>query len=128
MRWLNLALAGLMLVFMGVQYNDPDGLMWIFIYAIPMLWALIAVIRPAVLRLKLPRLLLWLCMLASALLVLYYWPKTPGWWKSEVWWEVETAREGMGMMIVLIVLSVVMFSTRRRGDQVQASEQSDLTD
>ncbi len=105
-RWLSALLSVLMLLFIVVQFNDPDGVKWMFIYAIPMLWAAIAAIRPPILSKKLPSILLPACLVLSAVAMFYYWPRTPGWWKSEVWWEVETAREGMGMMIVLIVLFV----------------------
>lgn len=84
-----------------------------FIYAVPMLWAAFAAFRPQSLSYRLPSILLPLCLLLSAAAMVYYWPKTPGWWKSEVWWEVETAREGMGMMIVLIVLLVAWLTAYR---------------
>lgn len=113
MRWLNGVFFLLMLLFIVVQLNDPDGVMWMFIYAVPMTWAAIAAFRPAILSGKLPSLLLIACIILSAAAMFYYWPKTPGWWKSDVWWEVETAREGMGMMIVLIVLLVAWFTASR---------------
>ena len=56
-------------------------------------------------------------MLASLAGVAYYWPTTPGFWRQDVWWETETAREGMGIMIVAIVMIVVFYtawSARRR--------------
>jgi len=99
-----------MILFIVVQLNDPDGVMWMFIYAVPMAWAAIAAFRPAALSGKLPSALLITCIILSAAAMFYYWPKTSGWWKSEVWWEVETAREGMGMMIVLIVLLIAWFT------------------
>jgi len=120
MRWINLVLCALMVLFAGVQFNDPDGLMWMFIYAIPAAWAAFAFFRPALVAQRMPSFLLLACMVAATLAVLYYWPKTPGWWKSEVWWEVETAREGMGMMIVLLVLAVAWFTSRRRHTTVES--------
>ena len=45
--------------------------------------------------------------------VYHYWPTTPGWWRQEVWWETETAREGMGMMIVLVVVLVSGLTAQR---------------
>ena len=113
MRWLNGLFFLLMLLFIVVQFNDPDGVMWMFIYAVPMLWSAIAAFRPAILSGKLPGFLLMACIMLSAAAMFYYWPKTPGWWKSDVWWEVETAREGMGMMIVLIVLLAALFTAFR---------------
>ncbi|MBX2823600.1 MAG: transmembrane 220 family protein [Gammaproteobacteria bacterium] len=113
MRYLNLLFAILMLVFIVVQYNDPDGLLWMFIYLIPALWALLAAFWPRWLTNPLPAILLGLCIVLSIGLMIFYWPKTSGWWRQEVWWEVETAREGMGMMIVSIVLLVAWFTSRR---------------
>lgn len=112
MRYQNLLLALLMLLFIGVQYNDPDGLMWMFIYLIPAIWALIAAFWPAQVRRTVPTLLLALSIVVSIGLMVYYWPTSPGWWKQEIWWEVESAREGMGMMIVTFVLLVAWFTTR----------------
>ena len=43
----------------------------------------------------------------------YFWPRMPGWWRKDVWWNAETAREGMGMMIVTVVLLVVLFTAWR---------------
>lgn len=122
MRWLNIFLCLLMLLFIGVQFNDPDGPMWMLIYAVPMLWAGFAAFRPVALSRKLPGLLLLACIAAALAAMVHYWPKTPGWWKSEVWWEVETAREGMGMMIVALVLAVAWLTAflstgRSRGQQ-----------
>ena len=103
----------LMLLFIGVQINDPDGAIWMVIYAIPALWAGVAAWRPALLRGAAVKTVFWICLVAAAAATVYYWPKTPGWWRSEVWWEVETAREGMGMMIVVLVLLAVLITVRR---------------
>lgn len=103
-----------MVVFMAVQHNDPDGSMWIVIYAVPAAWTAIAAIRQQWLGLRVAHALLLFCLFAAVAGMVFYWPTTPGWWRQEVWWEVETAREGMGMMIVAIVLLVVWFSRPRR--------------
>ena len=55
---------------------------------------------------------------ASVAGMIYYWPKTSGWWHKDVWWVVETAREGMGMMILTVVLIVVVIAARRRPQSV----------
>ncbi|MBX2886270.1 MAG: transmembrane 220 family protein [Granulosicoccus sp.] len=112
MRYLNLLLALLMLVFIAVQYNDPDGVIWMLIYLFPAIWALFAAFKPNILRSTAPSLLLALSIVVSIGLMVYYWPTSPGWWKQEIWWEVETAREGMGMMIVTIVLLVAWLTAR----------------
>jgi hypothetical protein len=45
--------------------------------------------------------------------VIFYWPTMPGFWRKEVFMAEETAREGMGVMIALMVLLTALFSTRR---------------
>lgn len=102
-----------MLLFIGVQYNDPDGPMWMVIYAIPAIWAAIAAFRHDLLRRPVPKTLLLLSIAAAALGTIYFWPKSARWWSMEVWYETETAREGMGMMIITIVLLVAWLTARR---------------
>jgi len=114
MRYLNGVLCVLMLLFIGVQFNDPDGPMWMAIYMVPAIWAALAAVKPKWLRQSPATILLPLCILAAIAATLYFWPKTSGWWTKDVWWEVETAREGMGMMIVSVVLLVGWFSTRKK--------------
>ena len=113
MKILNIILAVLMVLFAGVQYNDPDGLLWAVIYLIPAVWAGLVAFRPAFVRARLPFALLGTCVIASLAGVLYYWPKTPDFWRRDVWWETETAREGMGMMVAAAVLVVVFLSVWR---------------
>lgn len=110
MRYVNIVLGVLMVAFAAVQYNDPDPYVWMPIYLIPAAWAFAAALR-------LPRIvstpgvaLLGLSVLAYVGLLVYYWPTTPGFWRKEVWWAEETAREGMGAMIALGVLLVVSAS------------------
>ena len=93
-----------MLLFAGFQYNDPDGLGWVAVYAIPAVWTAIAAFRRSFLGNRFTRYVLLLCIFLSFTGMIYFWPKSAGWWRQEVWWEVETAREGMGLMIVTIVL------------------------
>jgi len=102
-----------MVLFIGVQYNDPDGTIWMAIYAVPAVWSGIAAFRHSWLAISAVSIFLLLCIVAAISGMLYYWPTTPGWWKQEIWWEVETAREGMGMMIVAIVLSIVWLTRKR---------------
>jgi len=115
MRYLNIVLCMLMLVFIGVQYNDPDGPMWMLIYLVPASWAAVAAFRARWLARPLPNALLLSSMALAAYGVVHYWPDAPRWWAKEVWYVVETAREGMGMMIVLLVLAVAWSSGRRAG-------------
>ena len=113
MRYVNLVICLLMLLFIGVQYNDPDGPMWMLFYGIPAVWAGMAFYRSSVLTKPLSRALLIASILLSILGVIYFWPTTSHWWASEVWFETETAREGMGMMIVTVMLLVTWGTTRR---------------
>jgi hypothetical protein len=114
MRLLNIFLMLIMLLFAIVQYNDPDGPVWMLIYMLPAVWAGIAAFRNSALAGRMVNTLLIVSMFAAALGVLYYWPDAEGWWRQEVWWEVESAREGMGMMVVFIVLFVVWLSRPRK--------------
>ena len=117
MRYVNIALGLLMLVFAAVQYNDPDPYIWVPVYGIAGAWALAAafwlprvVSRPGLA-------LLGLCVVAYAALTIYYWPQAPGFWRKDVWWNDEEAREGMGMMIALAALlfvSAAAFTARTR--------------
>lgn len=113
MRYVNLALCCFMLLFIVVQYNDPDGPVWMVLYTIPAVWAAIAAFRHELLQRSLPKILLFLSIAAAAIGTVYFWPKTARWWSIDVWYETETAREGMGMMIITIVLLVAWMSGRR---------------
>jgi len=106
----------LMVMFAAAQYNDPDGRIWMLIYAIPAVWAAIAAFRHPVLGNKLIHFALLFCLFLAVAGVLYYWPTSEGWWRQEVWWETETVREGMGLMIVAIVLAAVWIGRPRSRD------------
>jgi len=110
MRYVNIVLCLFMLLFIVVQLNDPDGLMWMAIYLVPAVWTAIAAFKRGWLTRAVPRALLLLCIAAGMAGTFYYWPRTSRWWSMEVWYETETAREGMGMMIVTLVLIVAWFS------------------
>lgn len=111
------ALLGLLLVLMilfgAVQYNDPDGLLWMGIYAVPAIWCAIGLFRPHTFKRKGVNVLFWTSVVMSVIGVFYFWPLTPKFWTKDVWYNVETAREGMGLMIVFLVLLVVSFSARK---------------
>ena len=108
MRYVNLLLGLLMVAFAALQYNDPDALLWIVIYLVPAAWAFAAAFRLAQVRSKAGIRLLWLSVLIGVGTTAYYWPAMPGFWRQEVWWVEETAREGMGVMIGMAVLCVVL--------------------
>ncbi len=122
MRYLNGTLCALMLLFAGVQYNDPDGWKWMLIYLLPAVWTGLAAWQPQHLLRRLPHYLLLASIGLGVCLLVLYFPTTSHWWAAEVWWETETAREGMGAMINLAVLITAWWSVRHWQRQSQPSE------
>jgi hypothetical protein len=114
MRYVNMVLGLLMLAFVAVQYNDPDGPLWMAIYLLPCAWAFAAAFRLEKVRSRAA--MKWLsASLALGLVgVVYYWPEAPEFWRKDVWWNDETAREGMGVMIGFGVLLVVLATALRK--------------
>ena len=119
MKVLNIILCALMLLFIAVQFNDPDGPLWTIYYAVPAIWAGLAAFQLKKLGSPIVVPLLGVSILAAITLVAVYWPRTPGFWKQDVWWETETAREGMGIMVATIVLLVAAW-TILRSRKIQA--------
>ncbi len=113
MRYLNGFFCVIMILFVAVQYNDPDYALWMVIYGVSAFWAGAAALRPAVLGRGFYAAGLVLTTAAAVAGTVYYWPTAPGWWRKDVWWIEETAREGMGMMIVTVTLLVVLFTVWR---------------
>ncbi len=114
MRYLNLLLGVTMLGFTAVQYNDPDALLWIFYYGVPASCALLAALRPDLLRTQPGALLLWASVPLWLGLVVFYWPQMPGFWRWPVLMAEETAREGMGLMVAWLTVLVAALSIRTR--------------
>jgi len=116
MRILNGVFTLLLILFAAVQYNDPDGLFWAVVYGVGVIWCGLAALAPQVYRTLAP-FALWMISAASAIAgMVYFWPRTPNFWLQDVWWETETAREGMGMMVLVIALAIagfVVLRTRR---------------
>lgn len=108
MRYVNIVLGLVMLLFAAVQLNDPDALLWFFIYLVPGVLAVLAGFRPSLLKNGFAVLAVITALSLAG--VVYYWPKTADFWRIDVWWETETAREGIGMMIVAAVLLVVLYT------------------
>ena len=106
MHILSAIMGFLLILFTAVQYNDPDGVYWGMIYSVAAAWCLLAAFKPGKLVQMPFNVLLGLSVAAAIAGVFYYWPQTPGWWTQDVWWETETAREGMGMMIALVAVLV----------------------
>lgn len=114
MRWLHILLGVAMLAFIAVQYNDPDGPLWMAYYAIPAFWAFVAGLRSDLLSVPRWRLALLVSLGAMAALTVVYWPAATGFWHQEVWLNDETAREGMGLMIALGTVVLSLYTARRR--------------
>jgi uncharacterized membrane protein HdeD (DUF308 family) len=113
-RIVNTILGVLMIAFAAVQLNDPDSAIWIVYYLIGAAWALLAAFKNAWIRSPLGKGLLWLCILVALGGVIYYFPQMDRFWERDVWWNEETAREGMGVMILLFVMLVALISSRSR--------------
>lgn len=117
MRYVLMLLGLLMVAFAAVQYNDPDALLWVLIYLVPAAWAFAAAFRPATVRSLAGERLLWASLAAGVGTMVIYWPTVPHFWRREVWWVEETAREGMGVMVgvavLIVVLATVMAKSRR---------------
>ncbi len=116
MRIVNGVLCLLLILFSAVQYNDPDVLLWGLIYGIGAVFTGLAAYRPGLLAS--PRLATAFALFLAVSIggVYYYWPTTPDWWVKDVWWEAETAREGMGMMIVaaaMLIAGLTVLRARR---------------
>jgi hypothetical protein len=114
LRWLNALLALALIGFAAVQYNDPDWALWVAYYAVPAFWALVAGLRHRLLQRMQWLGVLWACVGGWAVLVYAYWPTVPNFWRKDVWWQEETAREGMGLMVALGVLLVALFTAYRK--------------
>ena len=114
MRYVHILLGMLMVAFAAVQYNDPDALLWIILYLIPAAWSFTAAFRPARLQTRAGERWLWATVAAGVGTTVFYWPTVPGFWHKDVWWVEETAREGMGVMVALVVLLVVLAATLLR--------------
>lgn len=119
LRWINGALAALLLLFAAVQWNDPDGPLWMAIYGVGAFWTALAAFRPRQLAARPARALLVLTVAAAVAGLAFYWPRTPDWWRIAVWWETETAREGMGMMILLAALAPPLALALRRAPEAR---------
>ena len=114
MRYVHILLGLTMAAFAAVQYNDPDGPLWIVIYLIPAAWAFAAAFRPGRVRSLAGERLLWATVAIGVGAMVFYWPATPNFWVKDVWWHDEEAREGMGVMIGLAVLVFVLATSLLR--------------
>ncbi|MFT7594763.1 MAG: hypothetical protein ACI8R4_002087 [Paracoccaceae bacterium] len=102
-----------MALFTVVQFNDPDASLWIVIYGVAAIWCGLAAFRPSLIAVGWGRRLLILSVLLGLIGAIWYYPKTPGFWHTDVWWVTETAREGMGMIIAFVAILVAWLTVRR---------------
>jgi len=124
MRYVFLFLMCLMLLFMAVQYNDPDGLMWMGIYALPAVWCSLAALRQQAFERGVTRWALICSVLLSVAGVFWFWPLSPRFWTKDVWYNVETAREGLGMMIISGILLMILLTRCKRSQRLCAGGSS----
>ena len=108
MRIVLFVLMCLMTLFAVVQYNDPDGVMWMVTYAVPAAWCGTAIFRRSIFKSVYSKNGLVICALLTVIGVIRFWPLTPRFWTREIWYNVETAREGMGLMVVAVVLAILL--------------------
>jgi hypothetical protein len=104
MRYVNGFFCVVLMLFAVVQYNDPDGVLWFLIYAIPAAWAGLAAFRPGLLTASRPQTVAAyaVCLAAAILGSLYMWPSLP-----QSWIHVEEEREGLGLIIATLALVMV---------------------
>lgn len=124
MRYVNGVLALMMIAFIAVQYNDPDGPFWMAIYLVPAVCAGLTALRPDLLRRSAGRFGLLGCLVLAVIATIVFWPTDAFWWRRDVWWESEAAREGMGLMIATTVIAVATFTVLLGN---RAGRQSDET-
>jgi hypothetical protein len=128
MRYVFAVLGLLMLIAAVLQYNDPDGPLWMVYYGVPAIWCGVAAFRPSLFANGTARLLLGATVVSAIVLTVWYWPTAAGFWHEQVWRMgmvdpdaarmAEESREGMGMMIataVILVVAAWSFSRRGRG-------------
>ena len=126
MRILSGVACAILVLFAAVQYDDTDALFWAAAYGGAALWCGLAAARPAMLARAPLNALAGLSALAALGGMIWFWPDAPGWWRREVWWVTETAREGMGMMIVFAALLLAIVGAlrgrRRRDEALEEAE------
>lgn len=120
LRIVNGLLCVVLVAFAAVQYNDPDFYFWFPVYGLPAAWAGMAAYDAARLRRRPFVVALVLCIVAAVAGTFWLWPAEAGFWHRQVWWESETAREGMGMMVVAMCLLVVALTAFVHRDRPRA--------
>lgn len=116
---LNIGLAVLFGLFAYVQLNDPDPVIWFFVYFIVALLALISAFRP------LPMLLLYVVFAGLVLFSGLHFPYLVQWLVSEEpgdlfgemsddKYYIEGTREFLGLLIAIAAVVYLMVQNRRR--------------
>ena len=120
MRYVNGFFCVLLVLFMIVQYNDPDAILWILIYGSTAVWAGLAAFRPASFAHSQPLLVAFgVTLVAIAGGAIYDWPQSiADWWQNEVVRATmspgyEVVREGLGLIIATVALLVVAYTLWR---------------
>lgn len=116
MRVLNGIFGTLLILFAAVQWNDPDGPVWMLIYGIGAFWCWLATLRPSIFTVPMVAFPFFACFAGAMAGMIYFWPNITNWWDIDVWWpEItgEPAREGMGMMVLVVCLSAAAWVAYR---------------
>lgn len=114
MRYVFYALSATFLVFAGLQWNDPDAFLWMSAYVVPAGWLMVAAAAPSKLYERSVTAALAATLGLFTWLTVMLWPLERGWWRADVWWSSEAAREGMGLILMtLALLAVVLRRTRQ---------------
>ncbi len=92
-----------MLLFIALQYNDPDGLMWAVVYAVPALVMLRVILRPDCFSTRSGKALRWAAVALMLVGTILFLPKDLEFLQYEVWWDNEQMREALGVMVALLV-------------------------
>ena len=116
MRIFDAALGVVLIIFAALQYNDPDAPLWIAIYALAAVWALLGAGWPMALYAN--PLALWSSS-ASVLLFLagFIW-LAPAIGRD--WIHVEEAREALGLLICAAATLLALWTAYRLGGGVPA--------
>ncbi len=91
-----------MLVFAGLQYNDPDNFLWISVYVVPAIALALAAFAPHYFATIVGRILLFVTVIGLALGVYALWPSQLSSFAVAEWWENERVKEGFGMAIAYL--------------------------
>ena len=127
MRIIHAIFCIVLIAFTVVQHNDPDFYFWMPVYGVPAILVAIAAWSPGSLSLLAMRASITVCAVLGVIGTVLLWPREENFWRQEVWWESELAREGMGMMIATVALLLLATSTVRcwsRQDQRKSGPES----